>query len=418
MCPLRQPSPPLRGHTMPTINKLTASQVRQAKPEAKPYKLHDGAGLSLRVRKSGREWLFRFKRDGKSRETVLGKFPELSLADARRRRDEARALLADGIDPIEHRREQREAIRREQERGARTIARVFDDWVAGQHWTEGYREKLTGRWRRYILPKLGERPIEKITAPEVLEALRVAERAGTMEVAPRCRQDLSRLFAFAIASGWATHDPAAGLAPALKKKPPAKHRAAILDPDRLGEALRAIDSHAGQGEVKAALQLLPMLMVRPGELRWMEWKELDLEVATWSIPAEKMKMRADHLVPLPRQALAILRELADLSGHRALAFPSLRDATKPFSENTMNAAFRRMGFSRDEVTAHGFRATARTLIAERLRWPAHVIELQLAHAPRDPLGRAYNRADFLEDRREMLQAWADYLDRLRTPDDD
>ena len=400
------------------INQLSALDVRRAKFEGRAFKLFDGGGLYLRVRANGRAWVFRYKFQGKSRDTTLGKLPDMTLAEARRRRDEFRAMLADGVDPIEHRRKQVEAAKAEKEGSTRTLERVFEEWAAGRQWTDGYREKLTGRWRRYLLPKLGSRPVDEITSPEVLEVLRKAEKAGTTEVAPRCRQDLSRLFAYCIANGWAEQDPAASLAHALKERAPVRHRAAVLDPDRLGEVLRAIDAHAGQPSTKAALQLLPMLMVRPGELRRMEWTELDLEAGLWSIPAAKMKMRADHLVPLPRQALAILDDLQHWTGHRTLAFPGLRDASKPISENTLNAAFRRMGFSKDEITAHGFRATARTLLAERLRWPAHIIELQLAHAPRDPLGRAYNRADFIEDRREMLQAWADYLDGLRSPGDE
>ena len=400
-------------------NQLTALDVRRAKFEGRAFKLFDGAGLSLRVRANGRAWVFRYKMRGKSRETTLGKLPDMTLADARRRRDEYRALLADGIDPIEHRRQQVETAKTESESDARTLRYVVEQWMAAQQWSAGYRATVEARLSRYIFPSLGEVPIAEITAPAILDLLRKAENAGTVEVAPRCRQYISAAFTFAIASGWADYDPAAGLAPALKKPPPTNHRAAILEPERIGEVLRAIDGHGGQQTTKAALQLLPLVMTRPGELRLMEWAEVDFDAALWSIPAHKMKMRQDHLVPLSRQALAILDDLHTWTGHRRLAFPGLRSADKPISENTINAAFRRMGFSKEQITAHGHaRAMPRTLLAERLRWPAHIIELQLAHAPRDPLGRAYNRADFIEDRREMLQAWADYLDGLRSPGDE
>ena len=403
---------------MATINKLSATQVRQAKFTGKPYKLHDGGGLSLRVRKSGTDWVLRYMRDRRSREMTLGKFPAVPLADARRRRDEARAMLADGLDPLDHKREQAEAAKREAERSTRTLRRVATEWMDTQQWSPGYRATVEARLHKHVYPRLGDRPLEEITAPEILATLRVAEEAGRIEVAPRCRQYLSGTFTFAIASGWVDHNPAAGLGPALKKAPPTQHRAAVLDPDRLGDVLRAIETYEGQPQVNAALQLIPMVMTRPGELRNMEWAEVDFDAALWSIPARKMKMRQDHMVPLPRQAVEILRELHEWTGHRALAFPGLRSPDRPISDMAMNAAFRRLGFRKDEVTAHGFRATARTMLAERLRWPAHIIELQLAHAPRDPLGRAYNRADFIEDRREMLQAWADYLDGLRSPGDE
>jgi len=270
---------------MPAINKLSASQVRKAKFEGRVYKLQDGGGLVLRVRKSGADWVFRYRWGEKRPEMVLGRLQTLSLAEARRRRDDYRRLIDDGIDPMEHRRQKTEQVAEAKAEAERTLESVLLDWMNTQQWSEGYRATVLQRLRRYVFPRLGARPIVEISAPEVLAVLRKAEDAGKIEVAPRCRQYISAAYGFAIASGWVDHDPAAGLAPALKKRPPTKHRAAILDPARLGELLRAIDARGGQPQVKAALQFLPLVMTRPVELRLMEWSELDMDEGLWSIPA-------------------------------------------------------------------------------------------------------------------------------------
>ncbi|MCG5495643.1 tyrosine-type recombinase/integrase [Ectothiorhodospira variabilis] len=394
-------------------NKLTATQVRQAKPSERAYKLHDGQGLSLRVRPSGKEWLFRFKYQGRSRETILGKHPPMTLADARLCRDEARALLKQGIDPIVHRSEQREAAARAAlERGI-TLADMLRGWLSDQRWTDATRSRVTGRLERHIIQPLGHRPIKEITAPELLAVLRLVEQTGGVETARRAKQAVARAYTAAIAAGQASHNPAQGLEVAMAPKPRPRHFAAITDPARLGELLRAIGGFTGQPQVMAALRLLPMLMVRPGELRGMEWGELDMGAALWTIPEHKMKMRRPHLVPLSPQAVEILEGLRPWTGHRRLVFPGVRTAERSISDATLTAALRRLGFGADEITPHGFRATARTLLDEVLKYRPDYVEHQLAHAVRDANGRAYNRTSFLAERREMMQAWADYLDGLK-----
>lgn len=391
------------------INKLSATQVKGAIFEGRPYKLADGAGLTLLVDASGKHWRFRYRFAGKERMTSFGSFPATSLAKARQRRDEARELLDDGIDPVAHRRAQKAA----QAAQEATLEKVARQWLDGQQWASNYREKVEGRLKRHIFPLLGHRPIGEISAPELLDALRRIEKAGTIETARRCKQHVSRVYRFAIAAGEATHNPAAGLEEALAAKPRARHFAAITDPDKLGELLRAIEALDGTPQVRAAMRIAPMLLARPGELRHMEWTELDLGGALWSIPAVKMKMDRDHLVPLPDQAVAILREIEPWTGSGRYVFPGGRSAERPMSENALSAALHRIGYTGDEVTIHGLRATARTLLDETLGFRPDFIEHQLAHAVRDANGRAYNRTTFLNERREMLQTWADYLDGLR-----
>ena len=394
---------------MSRLNKLSAKQVETAKYEGRTYKLADGGGLTLLVDAGGRHWRFRYRFAGKERMSSFGSVPEVSLAAARERRQEARTLLRQGIDPVADKRARKAA----QEAREATLEKVAGQWLASQGWVSNYRKKVEGRLRRHIFPQLGRRLIADITAPELLKALRRIEQAGTIETARRCRQHVSRIYRFAIASGLASVDPAAGLEDALTAKPRARHFAAITTPDRLGALLRTIDSLDGTPQVCAALRLAPMLLVRPGELRRMEWDEIDLDGALWSIPAAKMKRGRDHLVPLPEQAVAILRELEPWTGGGRYVFPGGRSAERPMSENALTAALRRIGYTGDEVTIHGFRATARTLLDEMLGFRPDYIEHQLAHAVRDANGRAYNRTSFLNERRNMLQAWADYLDGLR-----
>ncbi|MCL7751061.1 integrase arm-type DNA-binding domain-containing protein [Guyparkeria hydrothermalis] len=401
---------------MGAINKLTVAQVRNAKFSGKVKKLHDGGGLFLRVRSSGSDWVFRFSFHSKTGEISLGKFPLVSLRDARQRRDDARKLLSDGVDPRDHRREQQRLARQKQSSQS-TLRCVGEGWLAAQNYAASYGSKVQGRLELHIYPRLGDRPIGEITPPELLDVLRVIETAGTSETARRARQHVSSIYRYAIASGLVMHDPAAHLSAAMAAKKKPKHHPAITDPQRLGQLLRAIEGFPGQKQVRAALQLAPMLMVRPGELRGAEWSEVDLETATWTIPAEKMKMREDHIVPLPRQAEAILRSLLVITGHRQHVFPGVRSPTRPISNNTLNAALRSLGFGGDEVVMHGFRATARTLLDEVLGERPDLIEHQLAHSVRDANGRAYNRTRHLSERRNMMQRWADYLESLRSPEE-
>lgn len=391
------------------LNKLSATQVKAAAYEGRAYKLADGGGLTLLVDATGKHWRLRYRFAGKERMMSFGSLGDVSLAEARDRRQEARNLLRDGIDPVAHKRAQRAAQAAEEE----ALEKVSKEWIAGQEWASNYREKVEGRLRKYIYPLLGRRPVGEVTAPELLSALRRVEEAGNIETARRCKQHVSRTYRYAIAAGKATHNPATGLEEALAARPRPKHFAAITDPDKLGAFLRAIEGFDGTPPVRAALRIAPYLLVRPGELRQMEWAEVDLDGALWSIPAEKMKMDRDHLVPLPDQAVGILRELEPWSAGGRYVFPGGRSAERPMSENALTAALRRIGFTGDEVTVHGLRATARTLLDEVLQFRPDYVEHQLAHAVRDANGRAYNRTSFLNERREMLQTWADYLVGLR-----
>lgn len=391
------------------LNKLSATQVKSATYEGRAYKLADGGGLTLLVDATGKHWRFRYRFAGKERMTSFGSLSDVSLAEARDRRQEARDLLRDGIDPVAHKRAQRAA----QAAGEETLEKVAKEWVEAQEWASNYREKVEGRLKKYIYPLLGRRPVGEVTAPDLLSALRRIEEAGNIETARRCKQHVSRTYRYAIAAGKATHNPAAGLEEALAAKPRPKHFAAITDPDKLGALLRAIEGFDGTPPVRAALRVAPYLLVRPGELRQMEWAEVNLDGALWSIPAAKMKQDRDHFVPLPGQAVAILREMEPWSGAGRYVFPGGRSAKRPMSENALTAALRRIGYPGDEVTVHGLRATARTLLDEVLHFRADYIEHQLAHAVRDANGRAYNRTSFLVERREMLQVWADYLVGLR-----
>lgn len=392
-----------------TLNTLTAAAVKAAKFDGKPHKLFDGGGLFLHIMESGRYWRLKYRHRGKEKLLAIGVYPYVSLQTARVRRDEARTLLAENRDPVEV----RQAEKAQELAEAVTLESVAVDWLASNEWTEITRLRIEARLRRHIFPILGKRPLTEITAPDLLETLRKIEKNGTIETARRAKEHVARVYRYAIAGGLATVNPAEGLQEAMKARPRPRHFAAIIDPKALGGLLRAMQGYDGTPIVRAALMLTPLLLVRPGELRRMEWAEVDLEAGLWTLPGEKMKMRAPHLVPLPAQAVAILKELEPWTGASRYVFPSERTNTRPLSENTVNAALRRLGYTKDEVTAHGFRATARTLMDETLGFRPDWIEHQLAHAVRDANGRAYNRTSFINERRGMMQAWADYLDGLR-----
>jgi len=396
-----------------TVAPLTDTAIRKAKPGPKPAKLRDGGGLYVQVNPDGsRWWRWDYRRPitGKQNTLSFGTYPEVSLADARERRAEARRQVAAGIDPGEHRKAEKAAG---QERSANSFEVVAREWLGKQGWVDKYRVKIVAWMENDVFPWIGSRPVSELTAPDFLRVARRIEERGAIESAHRIMQNCGQVMRYAIATGRADRNPVADLRGALAP-PVERHHAAITDPKQLGGLLRAIDDYAGDAVTRAAMRLAPLVFVRPGELRHAEWSEIDLEKAEWNIPAHKMKMREPHLVPLSSQALEILRDLQPLTGSRQYVFPGGRSPKRPLSENAITAALRRMGFDKDTMTGHGFRATARTLLDEELGWRPDLIEHQLAHAVRDPNGRAYNRTSHLSERKKMMQAWGDYLDRCRT----
>ena len=385
---------------------LTVAAIQAAKPRQKPYKLFDQGGLFMLVHPNGgRYWRLKYRMHGREKLLALGTFPDVSLAKARARRDDARKLIADNTDP---------AVVKQAEKTAQgdTFKAVALEWLAKQNMAAATIEKAKWTFEQLLFPELGERPIRQIAAPDLLAALRKLEARGKIETAHRTKQRASQIFRYAIATGRAEHDPAADLRGALTPLE-VEHRAAITDPKRVGELLRAIDEYAGQPSTHYALKLAPYVFLRPGELRAAEWAEFAFGRAEWRIPEHRMKMRETHIVPLSKQAIAVLEEVRPLTGSGRYVFPSLRTVTRPISEGTLNAALRRLGFSKEEMTGHGFRTMASTLLNEQ-GWHPDLIELQLAHAERNKVRAAYNRAQRLDERRKMMQAWADYLDGLRS----
>jgi len=394
------------------IAPLTDTKVRNAKPGEKDTKLFDGGGLFLLVnRVGGKLWQFKYRFGGKEKKLSFGTYPEVSLSDARGKRDAARKQVAAGIDPGEARKAEK---RTGSELAANTFEAVAREWHARQKgvWSEGHAVRTMQRLEHDVFPPVGSRPIAEITAPELLMVFRRIEARGAHETAHRARFVCGQVFRYAVATGRAERDPAADLKGALTPIK-TRHHSAIVDPKEVAALLRAIDGYKGSFVVKCALQLAPLVFVRPGELRQAEWPEVDLETAEWNIPAGRMKMKQSHLVPLSSQAVAILRELQALTGNSQYLFPSGRSFARPMSNNAVNAALRRMGFGTDEMTGHGFRAMARTILDEVLQVRVDFIEHQLAHAVKDPNGRAYNRTAHLAERRKMMQVWADYLDGLK-----
>jgi len=392
---------------------LTDTAIRTTKPADKPIKLFDERGLLLLVAPSGGKWWrFRYRFDGKHKSLSMGVYPDVSLAKARERRDEARKLLADGIDPSKNRKAQKAA---RADRNANSFEVVAREWFAKfkPNWVEAHSDKVIRRLERDVFPWIGGDPIAEVRAPDLLACLRRVESRGTVETAHRALQSCGQIFRYAVATGRAERDPSGDLRGALSTVK-GTHLASIIEPTAVGGLLRACDDYQGSFVTKCALRLAPLVFVRPGELRKAEWMEIDLERAEWNIPAERMKMREPHLVPLSTQAVAILRELQALTGGRRYVFPGARTNGRPMSDNAILAALRRMGFAKDEMSGHGFRAMARTILDEVLGVRPDFIEHQLAHAVRDPNGRAYNRTAHLTERRKMMQQWADYLDKLKT----
>lgn len=390
---------------------LTDTAIRNAKPGAKPAKLFDERGLFMIVTPTGGKWWrFRYKFDNKEKLLSLGVYPDVGLKDARQRRDDARKLLADGIDPGENRKAMK-AVK--QDRAANSFEVITREWYAkhAQNWVEHHGDRIIRRFERDIFPWIGGRPIADVTAPELLAAMRRIENRGALETAHRALGNCGQVFRYAIATGRATRDPSGDLRGAL---PPVKgeHFAAVTEPIQAAELLRTLDGYQGTLTVACALRLAPLVFVRPGELRNAEWADIDLDAAEWRYHVTKTD--SDHIVPLATQAVAILRELHALTGAGRYVFPGARSNGRPMSDNAILAAMRRMGISKDEMSGHGFRAMARTILDEVLGVRPDLIEHQLAHAVRDPNGRAYNRTAHLAERRKMMQQWADYLEKLKT----
>ncbi|KVO75895.1 integrase [Burkholderia ubonensis] len=398
---------------------LTDTAIKNAKPADKPVRLFDGGGLYLEVAPSGGKWWrLKYRFGGKEKRISLGVYPDVPLKEARERRDKARALLEAGADPGEAKKAEKRAARLSTENSFEAVAR---EWHAKYMptWSASHGARLLRRLEVDAFPWIGSKPIAELAPPDVLDVLRRVEKRGALETAHRLHANVGQVCRYAVATGRAPRDVTADLRGAL---PPVQqeHMAAITDPKQVAELLRAIDGYQGTLPVSCALRLAPLLFQRPGELRAAEWAEFDLEAATWEIPSDRMKRTKQgkaaggaHIVPLPTQAVAVLRELQPLTGSGRLLFPSVRTKDRPMSDNTVNAALRRLGYDGDTMTGHGFRAMARTILDEVLSVPAPIIEAQLAHTVKDPLGRAYNRTAHLQQRREMMQKWADYLDRLK-----
>lgn len=391
---------------------LTDVKVRNIKPKEKPIKVTDGEGMYLLVSpRGGKCWRLKYRFEGKEKVLALGTYPEVSLFEAREKRLAARKALANGVDPGAARRAQKLARADRAENSFEIVAREW--WERFKPtWTEGHALTILARLEQNIFPWLGGSPIAEIEAPDLLAALRRVEARGALETAHRVKTICGQVFRYAIATGRAKRDIAADLKGAM---PPATVRshAAIIDPKEVALLLRDIDGYKGGFVVRCALRFAPLVFVRPGELRQAEWSEIDFEAEQWNIPAPRMKMKVAHIVPLSAQALDILRELQPFTGTSRYIFPSGRSFQRCMSENAVNAALRQMGYDKDVMTGHGFRAMARTILDEVLQIRPDYIEQQLAHAVHDPNGRAYNRTVHLPERRKMMQTWADYLDGLK-----
>ncbi|MDA0220985.1 MAG: tyrosine-type recombinase/integrase [Proteobacteria bacterium] len=392
---------------------LTDTRIRNAKPQGRPVKLSDGGGLHLLIAPQGSKlWRLAYRYAGKQKTLAVGIYPAVSLEKARASRADTKRLLADGIDPSEAKKAD---ARRQLMAAANTFQAVAEEWVEKSRREGRAATTLTKvEWLLdFAYPAIGRRPVAEISSVEVLEVLRKIEAKGNYETARRLRGTAGSVFRYAIATARAENDPTVALRGALVA-PTVTHRPTLLDPKAIGALLRAIDGFQGQPTTRAALQLMAVLFPRPGELRAAEWCEFDLESAVWTIPAERPKMRRAHRVPLPAQAVSILRALKQLTGRGALVFPSIRSVLRPMSENTLNAALRRMGYSKDEMTAHGFRATASTLLNESGRWAPDVIERQLGHQDTNEVRRAYARGDHWDERVRMLDWWAHHLDGIKS----
>ena len=389
---------------------LTNTAIQNAKPRAKRYRLFDSQGLYIEVAPSGGKWWrLKYRILGKEKRLSLGVYPEVSLKDARGKRDQARRSLSEGADPIEARKLQSIA-------DGTSFEAVAREWFIkfAPGWSESHANRILRRLENDVFPWLGSRSIDQIDPPELLKVIRRIESRGALETAHRAIRNCGQVFRYAVATGRAERDPTTDLSGAL---PPARsrHYPTITDPEAIGDLLRAIDGYQGSPIPRAALRLAPLVFVRPGELRHAEWPDINLKSAEWRIPPEKMKHRRIHLVPLSRQAITILKELQPLTGHGQYLFPGRRSPRRPMSENTINAALRNLGYDKNQMTGHGFRSMASTLLNEQGCWHPDAIERQLAHVERNNVRAAYNYAEYLDERRRMMQAWADYLESLNCP---
>jgi integrase len=390
---------------------LTSASLKNANPKNKTYRLYDSGGLYLEIAPSGGKWWrLKYRFDGKEKRISLGTYPATGLKKARQRRDLAKEQIEDKVDPSVNRKATK-TLREDQL--ANSFEAITCEWYYKfkPTWSDSHAKRIIRRFERDIFPWLGKSPINDITPRILLKTLRKIEDRGALETAHRALQSSSQVFRYAIATGRAERDPCSNLRGAI---PPAKtkHHAAIFSPKAIGELLRAIDQLNGSPIVKAAMRMAPLLFVRPGELRNAEWSEIDFDKAEWRIPAKKMKLKQQHIVPLSHQVIDILNEIYPITNCSNYIFPSVRNYSRAMSDNTLNVALRRLGYTKDQMTAHGFRSIASTLLNEQ-GWNRDAIERQLAHAERSSVRSAYNYAEYLPERKKMMQSWADYLDQLR-----
>jgi len=392
---------------------LTDTALRNAKPSDKDYTLTDGQGLSILIKaKGGKWWRYRYRFAGKPKLLSFGTYPEVNLAEARARRDSARRLLAQNppVDPSDVKKAQKQALYGKHEN---TFEAVALEWAESYFVTKSlsHKERTLRRLEIYIFPWLGKKPISDITAPDILQVIKRPQNQSKLETAHRALQAIGQVFRYAVQNGKALRDVTTDLRGALPT-PQVKHMASFTEPQQVAELLRAIEGFQGTFTVESALRLAPLVFTRPSELRRAKWADIDLDNAIWAYRVSKTK--TDHIVPLSKQAVNILKQIYPLSGHREFVFQGGHDPQKPMSESAINAALKRMGYdTKTQITGHGFRAMARTLLHERLNIDPAIIEHQLAHKVPDALGSAYNRTKFLEQRQSMMQTWADYLDELK-----
>jgi len=395
---------------------LTALEVSKSKATDKTQRLADGGNMYLLIQPNGAKyWRMDYRLAGKRKTLAIGVYPDMSLSDAREQREQARKLIANGVDPVAVKQAQKAATIENVENSFEVIAR---EWFVrhAPNWKENHSSKIIARLEKDVFPWIGNRPIADISAPALLAAIRKIEARGALETAHRALACCGQVFRYAVATGRAERDPTGDLRGALPPVKKEKHFAAITDPKKVGELLRDIEGYQGSYIVKGAFKLSPLLFVRPGELRKMEWAELDLDKAEWIIPADKMKMGVTHIVPLAKQAVAVLREMLPLTGRSRYVFHGERDHDRPMSDNAIRSALRRMGWANDEMTPHGFRAMASTIL-DNMGYKQEWLERQLAHEEPNKIKAAYKREAwrmYLPERTAMMQAWADYLDKLKS----
>ncbi len=403
------------------IAPLSAMQIDKAKTKDKDYKLFDGGGLFLLVTPTGGKlWQLKYRFDGKEKKLTFGAYPAISLANARQRREDAKKLLANGVDPSETKKALKAAREEATQNSFEVVAREWHGKFKTE-WSESHAKTTLSRLEKNIFPWIGNRPISELEPMDVLDVLRRMETRGILESAKRMKIACGQVFRYGVATGRCKRDPTADLKGAIAP-PQTKNMAALVKPSDVAELLRSCDEYKGSFVVQCALRLAPLWFCRPGELRWTRWDEIDFDKAELNIPVERMKLRTTvkrklkgqfHCIPLSKQSISILKELLPLTGHGDFVFPSIRTHLKPMSDAAILNALRRMGYTKEEMSGHGFRAMARTMIREQLHLEAEYIELQLAHATKSPNGTAYDRVSFLPERRKMMQLWADYLDGLK-----